>query len=108
MRPDIGTTLTTIEAALSDQECQQCRQPVAASPSPDFCSEDCQQTWQKSRRTLPPANGTAPDESISETDDGRDKLLGDGHVVARWRTWELPADGRGICPTRRPLPYRVP
>jgi len=39
---------------------------------------------------------------------GHEKLPGDGHEAARWRTSELPADGHGICPTRRRLPRRGP
>ncbi|MBV9013067.1 MAG: DUF3631 domain-containing protein [Pseudonocardiales bacterium] len=51
MSPDTDPPLTTIEGT-----CQQCGQPVGASPSPDFCSEDCQQTWQQ-HQTTP---GTTP------------------------------------------------
>jgi hypothetical protein len=34
------------------------------------------------------------------TDGGHEKLPGDGHVAARWRTPELPGGGQQICPTR--------
>ena len=54
MRPDIGTALTAIDAAIGHRECQHCGQPVNASPSQDFCSEDCQQTWQQDRTGAPP------------------------------------------------------
>jgi len=46
---------------------------------------------------------TAPTWS-SRSVGGHEKLPGDGHEAARWRTWELPTDGQGICPTRRRLP----
>jgi hypothetical protein len=35
------------------------------------------------------------------SDGGHEILPGGGHVAARWRTWKLPADGHGICLTRR-------
>lgn len=31
--------------------CQHCQRPLGASPSPDFCSETCQQQWQASHPT---------------------------------------------------------
>jgi hypothetical protein len=61
MTPDIQTTLTTINATISDHECHQCRQRVDGSPSRDFCSEDCQQTWHHQHTAPPPtASGTPP------------------------------------------------
>ncbi|MGH3774218.1 MAG: DUF3631 domain-containing protein [Pseudonocardiaceae bacterium] len=53
MRPDIGTALTAIDAALGGRDCRQCRKPVDASPSPDFCSEHCQQTWYEQHTAAP-------------------------------------------------------
>ncbi|MGH3754148.1 MAG: DUF3631 domain-containing protein [Pseudonocardiaceae bacterium] len=55
MRPDIGTALTTIDAAIGGRECQHCGQPVGVSPSPDFCSEGCQQTWHEQHAATPGA-----------------------------------------------------
>jgi endogenous inhibitor of DNA gyrase (YacG/DUF329 family) len=52
--PDIATALTAINAVIGDLECQQCGQPVSASPSQDFCSEDCQQTWRETRAGIAP------------------------------------------------------
>ena len=45
MTTDVDTALTAIDAAIGDPGCRRCRQPVSGSPSADFCSEDCQQTW---------------------------------------------------------------
>ena len=64
MKLDVETALTEIDAALGGQECQHCGQPIGASPSADFCSEGCQQTWHN-QRTGPPL--TAPEESLAET-----------------------------------------
>lgn len=33
-------------------------------------------------------------------DGGREKMPGDGHIAARWRTRKLPGGGQQICPTR--------
>jgi hypothetical protein len=65
MKPDISTALTTIDAAIGDLDCQQCGHPVGASPSPDFCSEDCQRTWHEQHTTTPP---TAPAEPIADAE----------------------------------------
>jgi Protein of unknown function (DUF3631) len=65
VRSIIGTALTAINAAIGDHGCQQCSQPVNASPSADFCSEGCQQTWHEQHTETPPtAPRTPPDESI--------------------------------------------
>lgn len=41
--------------------CQHCRQPLGTSPPPEFCSEDCQQTWHEHQAGLPPpASAAAP------------------------------------------------
>jgi endogenous inhibitor of DNA gyrase (YacG/DUF329 family) len=65
MRTDIGTALTAIDAAIGDRECQHCGQPVTTSPSQDFCSEGCQQTWQEGRTGAPPpASGSTSDDSL--------------------------------------------
>jgi endogenous inhibitor of DNA gyrase (YacG/DUF329 family) len=68
MRPDVETALTAIDAAIGDRECRRCRHPVDGSPSADFCSEDCQQTWHEQQTGTP---STASDESISETTPAR-------------------------------------
>ncbi|MGB6161551.1 MAG: DUF3631 domain-containing protein [Pseudonocardiaceae bacterium] len=61
MRPDIGTALTAINTALDDRNCRQCGRPIGASPSPDFCSEDCQHTWHGQHAGTPlTAPGTTP------------------------------------------------
>ncbi|MFZ0877797.1 MAG: DUF3631 domain-containing protein [Pseudonocardiaceae bacterium] len=68
MTTDIGTALTAIDAAIGDQECRRCRQSVSGSPSADFCSEDCQQTWHGQQADMPaPDSGTVHDGSVSAT-----------------------------------------
>lgn len=69
MRSDIDTALTTIDAALGDPDCRHCGQPIDASPSPDFCSEECQRAWHEQQASgMPPAtHQTTPDETIPET-----------------------------------------
>jgi hypothetical protein len=64
VNPDLSTTLTAIDAAIGDPGCRRCGQPAGGSPSTDFCSEDCQQTWHEQQTG---ASGTAPDGSISQT-----------------------------------------
>ncbi|MGH3686943.1 MAG: DUF3631 domain-containing protein [Pseudonocardiaceae bacterium] len=65
MTPGIDTTLTTIEAALGNRDCRQCNHPVGGSPSPDFCSEGCQQTWHEHQASAPPpVSGTTPARSL--------------------------------------------
>lgn len=65
MRPDIGPALTAIDAVIGDRECQHCSQAAGTSPSADFCSEACQQTWHEHHAEAPPtAPGTTPDESL--------------------------------------------
>ena len=65
MRTDIGPALTAIGAALGDRECQHCSQPIGASPSADFCSEDCQQTWHERQVQAPPATPVEPRAEIT-------------------------------------------
>ncbi|MGH3427799.1 MAG: hypothetical protein ACRDQZ_09570, partial [Mycobacteriales bacterium] len=55
MKPDISTALTAIDTALGDRDCQHCAQPVGASPSADFCSEDCQRTWHDQHTATSPS-----------------------------------------------------
>ena len=52
MKPDIGTAQTALDAAIGDTYCQRCGQPAGASPSPDFCCEDCQQAWHQAQSDL--------------------------------------------------------
>jgi hypothetical protein len=67
MKPDIGTALTAIDSAIGDRGCQHCGQLTSTSPSKDFCSEDCQQTWQEGRTgTIPEASRSTPDDSLPE------------------------------------------
>src|SRR3954467_14944160 len=47
-------------------------------------------------------------EAPVSTDGGHEKLPGDGHETARWRTRKVPGGGHEICPTRRRLPHRIP
>ncbi len=50
--------------------CQQCGTALEGSPSGDFCSEDCQDTWHLTRPgTVQPAGGgsAAPDAALPET-----------------------------------------
>ncbi len=69
MKPD---TDTAIDAGIGDHKCQQCSHPVGGSPSADFCSEDCQQTWHEQQAGTPPtAPGTAPSESLPESTPAR-------------------------------------
>ncbi|MGH3701520.1 MAG: DUF3631 domain-containing protein, partial [Pseudonocardiaceae bacterium] len=68
MKPGIGTALTAIEAAPGDHDCRQCSHPVGSSPSLDFCSEDCQQTWHEQHAVTPPA---APAKSLAGTEPAR-------------------------------------
>jgi hypothetical protein len=64
MTTQADTALTAIDAAIGDPGCRRCSQPVTGSPSADFCSEDCQQTWHQQHTG---ASETAPDRSISGT-----------------------------------------
>jgi hypothetical protein len=59
MRPTVETALTAIDAAIGDRGCQECGQPVSASPSQDFCSEDCQQAWRETQAGIAPSGGAA-------------------------------------------------
>jgi hypothetical protein len=61
MTPDIATALTAIDAAIGEGGCRRCGQSASGSPSPDFCSEDCQQGWHEQQ-----ADGTC---SVSTRDD---------------------------------------
>ncbi|PZS13235.1 MAG: hypothetical protein DLM60_21030 [Pseudonocardiales bacterium] len=64
MTPDIRTALTAIDNAIGDRKCRRCGQPIGPSPSPDFCSEDCQQTWHEQQAETPQTvRGTAPAET---------------------------------------------
>jgi hypothetical protein len=71
MRPDVDTTLTAIDQALDG--CQHCGGPLGHSPSPDFCSEDCQHAWHADpwAEPAPTASGLGPDESLPETTPAR-------------------------------------
>ncbi|MGH3854101.1 MAG: DUF3631 domain-containing protein [Pseudonocardiaceae bacterium] len=62
MTLDISTALTAIDAAIGGRECQHCARPVSASPSPDFCSEDCQRTWHEQHTGAPLAASVADTE----------------------------------------------
>jgi hypothetical protein len=74
MTPDIGTALTAIDAAIGEGGCRRCGQPANGSPSPDFCSEDCQRSWHEQQTGMPaPGSGTAPDGPV---DTGQARPLG--------------------------------
>jgi hypothetical protein len=64
MTTQADTAVTAIDAAIGDPSCRRCGQPVTGSPSADFCSEDCQQTWHEQHTG---ASENAPDRSISPT-----------------------------------------
>lgn len=49
--------ITMIDTSIG---CQHCGGPLADSPSPDFCSEDCQQTWHTGRVDPLPAPSPPP------------------------------------------------
>jgi hypothetical protein len=68
MRPNICTTLPTINTAPDDCHCRYCGHPLGESPSEDFCSEDCQQSWQAGQtETPPPERWAGRDEHSTET-----------------------------------------
>ncbi|MDQ3762436.1 MAG: DUF3631 domain-containing protein [Actinomycetota bacterium] len=57
----------TPAATVPDQpRCRHCRGPLGQSPSADFCSEDCQHTWQATPTTSAPV-GTDAEESTAGT-----------------------------------------
>ncbi|MGH3566229.1 MAG: DUF3631 domain-containing protein [Pseudonocardia sp.] len=64
-------TLTAIDTALADPDpavCATCSGSLAESPSDDFCSEPCQDTWLTGRSTSAPMDHqTGPDDQIPET-----------------------------------------
>jgi hypothetical protein len=60
MKPTVETALTAINAAIGDRGCQQCGQTVSASPSQDFCSEDCQLAWRQTPAGIAPSGATGP------------------------------------------------
>jgi hypothetical protein len=57
MTTQADTAVSAIDAAIGDPGCRRCSQPVTGSPSPDFCSEDCQQTWHEQQAG---ASGAGP------------------------------------------------
>ncbi len=71
MNPEAGSVSSAISAINQVIGCQQCGRPLdEASPSGDFCCEDCQDTWHLARPgTVPSAGGgsAAPDEALPET-----------------------------------------
>ncbi|MGH3692519.1 MAG: DUF3631 domain-containing protein [Pseudonocardiaceae bacterium] len=74
MTPDIRATLTTIDNAIGDGDggCRRCGRTLGSSPSPDFCSEDCQRAWHGHHGAPPPpAGGATPAESIPQTTPAR-------------------------------------
>jgi Protein of unknown function (DUF3631) len=71
VRPNITTALTAIDDAIGEPPCQHCGQSRGTSVSDDFCCEDCQHAWHDRHGARPPANATAPDQSIPETTPAR-------------------------------------
>lgn len=74
MNTTVSTTLTAIDQAIStdvgDLGCQKCGRALGASPSLDFCSEDCRSDWLTAQGQLAPApvdGGARPDQSLPET-----------------------------------------
>jgi hypothetical protein len=78
MTTGVDTTVTAIDAAIGDPGCRRCGQPVTGSPSADFCSEDCQHTWQQQHTG---ANGTAPDPSLGWLGQTPGAVVRPGHEV---------------------------
>jgi Protein of unknown function (DUF3631) len=75
VKPNIGTALSAIDAAIGDGDCHRCGERVDGSPSAEFCSEDCQRAWHEQQtRASHPADRAASDRPCSETIPGR--LLG--------------------------------
>ena len=66
MTPDVSPMLTAPDTVLDERRCRHCQGPLGQSPSPDFCSEDCQDTWQATHTSVTPER-TAPEKSSSET-----------------------------------------
>jgi hypothetical protein len=68
---DVDTALSAIDQALGNEPhagCQQCGHSLSASPSADFCSEECQHAWHETRAAVAPTGGsTTPDDSLPET-----------------------------------------
>jgi len=65
MRPEAGSVISAIDQVIG---CQQCGMPLEESPSGDFCSEDCQETWYLARAgTVPVGGAAAPDAALPET-----------------------------------------
>jgi hypothetical protein len=87
MTIEVDTAVSAIDAAISDPGCRQCGQPVTGSPSPDFCSEDCQQTWHEQQTgasaPTPPLGwlGQPPEPVVRP---GHDVLDGVAAFVARF------------------------
>lgn len=75
---DLDATLAAIDDAIS---CQHCTGPLDGSPSPDFCSEECQTAWHTAR-AQPLVGYQEPWQRI-------DAFPGVGGDRARWR----PPDG---------------
>jgi hypothetical protein len=67
MRSDIRTALTAIDATIGNPDCHQCNRPLGMSPSPEFCTEDCQQAWH-GQQAIPASTsrGIVPDDSLPE------------------------------------------
>ena len=56
----VPTALTALDAPCNEPCCRHCDQPLGSSPSADFCSEDCQDTWQTTQtESAPVPSGSA-------------------------------------------------
>ncbi|MFL6144344.1 MAG: DUF3631 domain-containing protein [Labedaea sp.] len=65
MTTELDTTLTAIDQAIGG--CHKCGQPLADSPSTDFCSETCQETWLAERSEPEPVDGgQGPTSELAE------------------------------------------
>ncbi len=65
MSRDPAASTQAIDRALG---CQHCGEPLAGSPSDDFCGETCQEEWHRAQAAaLPVAGPAAPDETLPET-----------------------------------------
>jgi hypothetical protein len=64
MTPHVPTALTALDAPCHEPRCRHCDQPLGGSPSADFCSEDCQDTWQAIQTESAPVPSGSASEAL--------------------------------------------